>query len=139
MDEEDTHPSLPPPSLLKGYEYTTFNPTPINPNLPGTSVRPTQAGVFAAMEDLRKVLHPKYDTRRGYQDPEIDLWRRARMEGMLSMFYMFTNGNPIPTINRMPLHSKQQSGWAEGHIALDSYIALRAESWFLGRSECPPY
>ena len=94
MDEGDTHPSLLPPTPLKGYEYSTFNPTPINPNSPGTTAYmppPTQADVLVAMEDLKKILHPKHDTRRGYKDPKIDLWRRARVEGMLSMFYMFTN------------------------------------------------
>ena len=93
MDEEDTHPSLPSPSLLKGYEYTTFNPTPINQNSPGTAAympHPTQADVLAAIKDLNEILHPKRDTGRGYKDPEIDLWRHARVEGMLSMFHMFT-------------------------------------------------
>jgi len=81
MDEEDTHPSLLPPSLLKGYEYTTFNPTPINQNsLAGTTAympHPTQADVLAAIKDLNEILHPKHDTGQGYKDPGIDLWRRA--------------------------------------------------------------
>ena len=62
MDEEDTHPSLPPPSLLKGYGYTTFNPTPINQNSPGTVAymhHPIQADVLATIKNLNKILHPK--------------------------------------------------------------------------------
>jgi hypothetical protein len=89
IDDEDT----PNPRPLKGYEYTTFNPTP-TPNSSATTTYtpyPIQADVLAAMEDLKKNLHPKRDTGRGYKDPEIDLWRRARLEGMMSMFHMFTN------------------------------------------------
>ena len=107
LDDEEAHRSSPPPinlartdisfpgpGLLKGYEYTTFKPTPINHNSPETTAympHPTQPDVLAAMEDLRKILHPRRDTGQGYKDPEIDLWRRARLEGMMSMFHMFTN------------------------------------------------
>ena len=82
-----------PAGPLKGYEYTEFNPTPINPNLPGVNsyMRMSQGDALAALEDLKKILNPSRDTGRGYKDPEIDLWRRARLEGMNSMLNMFTN------------------------------------------------
>ena len=92
MDKEDTHPSMLPPSLLKGYEYTTFNPTLINQNSPGITVympHPTQADVLATIKDLNEILHSKCDTGQGYKDPEIDLWCHARVEGMLSMFHTY--------------------------------------------------
>ena len=82
------------PSPLKGYEYTTFNPTPINHSTPGTAAykpHPTQPDVLTAMEDLEKILHLRHDTGQGYKDLEIDLWRCAWLEGMMSMFCMFTN------------------------------------------------
>jgi hypothetical protein len=93
LDDEEAHRSLPPPinlsrtnisfpglGLLKEYKYTIFKPTPINHNSPETTAympHPTQPDVLAAMEDLRKILHPRRDTGRGYKDPEIDLWRHA--------------------------------------------------------------
>jgi hypothetical protein len=82
------------PVPLEGYEYMTFNPTPINWNSPATTAykpHPTQPDVLAAMENLKKILHPRCDTGQGYNDPEIYLWRRAQLEGMMSMFHMFTN------------------------------------------------
>ena len=87
IDDEDT-PNLHP---LKGYEYTTFNPIPNSLATTTYMPNPIQADVLAAMEDLKRILHPKHDTGRGYKDPEIDLWCRARLEGMMSMFHMFMN------------------------------------------------
>jgi len=87
---------FPAPGSLKGYEYTKFNPTPTNHNSPAIAgpsshMRPTRHDVLAAMEDLKKILHPSRDAGRGYKDPEIDLWRCARLEGMMSAFHMFTD------------------------------------------------
>jgi hypothetical protein len=87
IDDEDT-PNLHP---LKGYEYTTFNPTPNSPATTTYMLHPIQADILAAIEDFKKILHPKHDTRRGYKDPKIDLWHHARLEGMMSMFHMFMN------------------------------------------------
>ena len=88
----DSHWHLPQPSPLKGYEYTEFNPTPVNPNSRRVdSMWVSQADALAALEDLKKILSPRRDTGRGFKDPEIDLWRRARFEGMNSMLHMFTN------------------------------------------------
>jgi len=90
MDDEEIYRSFPPPinpaqiNVLKGYEYTTFNPTPINCNSPRTGAyvpSPTQVDVLAAMEDLKMILHPRRDMGRGYKGPEIDLWCHARLEG----------------------------------------------------------
>src|SRR5271168_2993190 len=52
----NTH--VPPPGPLKGYEYTKFNPTPINPNSPGVNsyMCVSQADALAALEDLKKNL-----------------------------------------------------------------------------------
>ena len=89
IDDEDT----PNPCPLKGYEYTTFNPIP-TPNSSATTTYtpyPIQADILAAIEDLKKILHPKHDTGQGYKDPKIDLWCHAQLEGMMSMFHMFTN------------------------------------------------
>ena len=84
---------LPQPGPLKGYNYTEFNPTPINPNSARVNsyMRVSQADACTALEDLKKILSPRRDTGRGYKDPEINLWRRARLEGMNSMLHMFTN------------------------------------------------
>jgi hypothetical protein len=100
MNDKETHRSFPPPinsariNILKEYGYTTFNPTPINCNSPGTGAYmppSTQPEVLAAIEDLKMILYPRHDTGRGYKDPEIDLWCCAWLEGMMSMFQMFTN------------------------------------------------
>ena len=71
LDDEETHQSLPPPlinlahtHILKKYEYTAFNPTPINHNSSGTAAympHPTQPEVLTAMEDLKKIPHPRHD------------------------------------------------------------------------------
>ena len=129
MDDEETPPitldctNIHSPVPLKGYEYTTFNPTPINWNSPGTAAyqpHPTQPDVLVAMEDLKKILHPRCNTGRGYKDPEIDLWHHAWMEGMMSMFHMFTNPQSCTSTSGVPLHAKQQLGWAEGITVLGS-------------------
>jgi hypothetical protein len=80
------------PGPLREYEYTDFNPTPNN-NSPraDSHMRVSQIDAIKALGDLKKLLNPNRDTGRGYKDPEIDLWRRARMEGMSSMLSMFTN------------------------------------------------
>lgn len=105
LETEETHHSLPSvkspcrnthfpePGPLKGYEYTKFNPTPINPNSPEADsyMRISQIDAIKALGDLKKLLHPAHDTGSGYKDPDIDLWRRACMEGMSSMLSMFTN------------------------------------------------
>jgi hypothetical protein len=82
----------PIPELLKGSEYTKFEPKPYNHDLPGqVHLIPTQDTILDALHDLKKILHPERKTGQGYKDPEIDLWRHARLEGMMSMLNMFTN------------------------------------------------
>lgn len=71
MDQEATapqHSSLPSmqhaqhqpqPQLLKGYEYTMFNPKPLNHSLPGENcMTPTQPSWLNALVDLNNILHP---------------------------------------------------------------------------------
>ena len=83
--------NLPEPQInLKGYEYTEFRPA-TNQDSPDIRIAPTQSEALAALQDLKKVLHPRRDTGRGYKDPEFDLWRRARLEGMFSMLNIFMN------------------------------------------------
>ena len=83
---------LPKPGPLQGYKYTEFRPTPINQNSPvDAHMSPTQSDALTALKDLKNILRPQRDTGRGYKDPEFDLWRRARLDGMFSMLNMFTN------------------------------------------------
>jgi hypothetical protein len=79
MENEDNQPNHGPNEIddlddsrrtpnLKGYEYTTFNPTPLNHHSPGSAEympHPMQPDVLAAMEDLKKILHPSRLTGRG--------------------------------------------------------------------------
>ena len=101
MDREETAPQCsslpstqhaqhqPQPQLLKGYEYTVFNPKPLHHSLPGEScMSPTQPSCLNALVDLKKILHPR-DTGCGYKDPQLDLWRHAQLGGMISMLNMF--------------------------------------------------
>lgn len=79
---------------LKGYEYAIFKlAESLYRDLPGhVRMAPTQASARKAIKALKKVLHPNQGPPgRGYKDPHIDLWRRARLEGMMSMLNMFTN------------------------------------------------
>jgi len=79
---------------LKGYEYAIFEPAEsLYRDLPGhVCMAPTQASAQKAIKGLKKVLHPNQGPPgRGYKDPHIDLWRCARLEGMMSMLNMFTN------------------------------------------------
>ena len=102
MDQEETAPQLsslpstqhtqpqPHPQLLKGYEYTKFNPKLLNHSLPGEShMMPTQSACLNALADLNKMLHPPQDTGHGYKDPQLDLWHCTWLEGMISMINMF--------------------------------------------------
>jgi hypothetical protein len=47
------------------------------------------------LTDLRKVLHLPRDTGGGYKVTEIDLWRRAQLDGMISMLNLFTNPDSL--------------------------------------------
>ena len=89
------HPNthLPQSGALQGYEYTEFNPTPINPNSPRVDFHMcvSQDDALTALEDFKKIMSPHHNTGRGYKDPKIDLWSRACFEGMNSMLHMFTN------------------------------------------------
>ncbi|PPQ94906.1 hypothetical protein CVT25_004427 [Psilocybe cyanescens] len=85
-------PPIPPSAHLKGYEYSEFRPQRYDCTLLGEQrLAPTQADALKALADLQKVLHPARDTGRGYKDPDMDLWHRARIEGMLTMLNLFTN------------------------------------------------
>jgi hypothetical protein len=84
------HP--PPSGPLKGYEYTSFEPKNIPRELHGhTRASPTQSEASSAIQDLSLITQPKRKTGRGYQDPDLDLWTQARLEGMKSMLFMYTN------------------------------------------------
>ena len=101
LDGVDSHSDLPtnhprPQSILpkshcrlKGYEYTELMPTTNQDYVP--DMVPTQSEAMAALQDFKKILHPQCDTGRGYKDPELDLWRQDRLNGMVSMLNMFTN------------------------------------------------
>ena len=101
LEDEEIHHSPPPINLnllqgahlIEGYEYTPFNPSNYNNNLSGTNayMRISQDNAIKALDGLKNVLRPHRDTGRGYKKPELDLWHRARIEGMCSMLYMFTN------------------------------------------------
>ena len=52
---------------------------------------PTIKEALAALTDLRPILRPKRQTGSGYKDPDLDLWTRARLEGMQSMLLMYTD------------------------------------------------
>ena len=88
--------NLPEPGPLKGYEYSEFKPIPMKGNSPvDVYMYPTQSEASAALTDLQKILHIPRDTGRGYKVTEIDLWRRVRLESMISMLNMFTNPNSL--------------------------------------------
>jgi hypothetical protein len=114
LEDEEIHHSLPPINLnphqgtpLTGYEYTPFNPSNFHNKSSGANAYIiSQNDAIKALEGLKKFLSPRHDTSRGYKNPDLDLWRHARIEGMCSMLYMFTNHSP--TINGVPLHAKQQ-------------------------------
>jgi len=85
--------AIPPDLQLKGYdsyEYTEFKPT-TNQGLPDIHIALTQSEAMAALQDLRKILHPPHDTGQGYKDPEFDLWSQGWLNGMVSMLNIFTN------------------------------------------------
>jgi hypothetical protein len=84
--------ALPTPGPLKGYDYTPFEPRDEPRTRPGhLHTSPTQHDASIALKDLQSFVHPKRKTGPGYKDPDLDLWRRARLEGMMSMLYMYTN------------------------------------------------
>jgi len=102
MDQEETAPQLsslsstqhtqsqPHPQLLKGYEYTKFNPKSLNHSLPGEScMTPTQSACLDTLADLKKNLHRPQDTGHSYKDPQLDLWHCSQLEGMMPMLNMF--------------------------------------------------
>ncbi len=83
---------LPPPGPLKGYKYTSFEPKDNLRRLAGHfRTSPTQIEALTALKNLELHIRPKRKTEAGYQDPELDLWARARLEGMQSMLHMYTN------------------------------------------------
>ncbi|KAG1785104.1 uncharacterized protein HD556DRAFT_1314544 [Suillus plorans] len=44
-----------------------------------------------ALQDLRDVLKPCQDTRRGYKDPGLDNWTKGRLESMVTLLVYYTN------------------------------------------------
>lgn len=82
---------LPPRGPLKGYEYTSFTPTENHETRRDIYQAPSQEECLGALEDLNLLIRPKRNTGAGYKDPELDLWTRARLEGMQSMLRMYTN------------------------------------------------
>ena len=76
-------------------------------------IYPTQSDVLAALKDLKKILYPERDTGYGYKDPELDLWHRARLDGMFSMLNMFINPQSL-TYNQWGASAYQTAirmGW----------------------------
>jgi len=85
-------PQLRPDELLKGYEYMPFVPTDTPRQFTGhIHTSPTIKEALVALTDLKPLLRPKQQTGAGYQDPDLDLWTRAWIEGMLSMLLMYTD------------------------------------------------
>lgn len=97
LDQSDLHIQNPPmhPPLsgpLTGYEYTQFEPNNPLRELPGDlRASPTQHQASSALEDLQIAIRPKRQTGRGYQDPNLNLWTQARLEGMQSLLLLYTN------------------------------------------------
>ena len=114
LEDEEIHHSTPLINSnphqgvhLEGYEYTQFNPTNYHGNS-SAHMRVSQNDAVKALEGLQRVLSPCRDTGRGYKNPELDLWRCSRIEGMCSMLHMFTN-QQSHTYNQWVLrHAKQQ-------------------------------
>ena len=139
-----TNHSLPQPILpeshcrLKGYEYTEFIPTTNQDYVPDMAL--TQSEAMAALQDLKKILHPQRDTGRGYKDPELDLWRQGRLNGMVSMLNMFTNTQSL-TYNKWGASAYQTAigmGWGT-HCA--RWLCALNQAFFSNRELLPinPY
>jgi hypothetical protein len=111
-DPDITPRNLPPPGPLKGYEYTSFQPQHESRTLSGhIRTSPTLYDANAALGELGLIIRPKRKKGAGYLDPDLDLWTRARLEGMVSMLGMYTNVN-----------SKTYNNW--GASALQAAIAM---------------
>jgi hypothetical protein len=44
-----------------------------------------------ALQDLRDILKPCWDTGRGYKDPALDNWTKGRLESMVTFLTHYTN------------------------------------------------
>lgn len=89
---EEPRDKLPPHGPPTGYEYTPFVPEDAPREYVGhIRTSPTMQQALAALTDLRPLIQPKRQSGAGYKDPELDLWTRARLEGMRSMLLMYTN------------------------------------------------
>ncbi|KAG2046831.1 hypothetical protein BDR06DRAFT_992017 [Suillus hirtellus] len=44
-----------------------------------------------ALQDLRNILKPCWDTGRGYKDPALDNWTKGRLESMVTFLMHYTN------------------------------------------------
>ncbi|KAF8154263.1 hypothetical protein B0H34DRAFT_800130 [Crassisporium funariophilum] len=84
--------NLPHAGPPEGYNYTPFIPKDAPREFAGhICVSPTIQQALAALADLKPLIRPKRQTGTGYRDPELDLWTRARLEGMQSMLLMYTD------------------------------------------------
>lgn len=99
---------LPPKGPLKGYDYTPFQPQDQSKEQRDIFIAPTQADAISALKDLRAHIKPHRQTGRGYTDPNIDLWTRARLEGMRSLLLMYTSEGSL-TYNHWAPSSMQAS------------------------------
>ena len=102
---------------LKGYEYTPF--APIDSDVPRSiHTSPTIHEALAALTDLRPTLQPKRQTGSGYKDPGLDLWTRARLEGMRSMLLMYTDPKSQTYDNWGASSCRQPLEWEEASTVL---------------------
>lgn len=77
------------PIPLPGYKYTEFVPDTSSYKTKDVYLIPTQSEAKSALEDLTNFVHPKQSN----DHPDLDLWRRVRIEGMVIMLNLFTNPN----------------------------------------------
>ena len=89
-----TSNTLPAPGPLRGYKYVPFEPLDMLRTLEGhIHTLPTMHDAISAMVDLQSIIRPKRKMGAGFRDPDLDLWTRARLEGMQSVLHMYTDRN----------------------------------------------
>jgi len=104
---------LPPSGPPKGYEYSKFEPKDHHKSRRDIFTAPSYSEAVAALTDLGTILRPKRDTGAGYKDPELDLWTRARLEGMQAMLRLFVGERSLTYMHWGP--SAYQAAITMGH------------------------
>ena len=85
---------------LQGYEYPPFQPKDEPRTLPGhVNGSPTLHHAVTALHELDAIVRPRRNKGAGYKDPDLDLYTRARLEGMQSMLRMYTMSNSQTYLN----------------------------------------